>query len=170
MANLMRWDPFNDMVSLRDAMDQLFENALIGFGPSTGMQRPGQGFAFPVDVTENEDNYYVKASLPGISPDDVNISVQENVVTIQGETKQEDENKEQRWHMRERRWGSFSRSFTLPAGVDANNVQAEYENGVLSLTLPKSQEAKPKRISIKGSGQKTIEGHSTSVGVGHNRQ
>ena len=163
---LTRWDPFREMVSMRRAMDRLIDSS---FSDGNNWQQMTE-WALPLDVVEHEDEYLVKASLPGINPDDVNISVQENVVTIQGETKQEDENKEQRWHMRERRWGSFSRSFTLPAGVDANNVQAEYENGVLSLTLPKSQEAKPKRISIKGSGQKTIEGHSTSVGVGHNRQ
>ena len=165
MANLARWDPFNDMISLREAMDQLLENALIGFGPTAGGQRSSTSFAFPVDVSENDDSYVVKASLPGIKPEDLDVTVRDNTLTITGEMRAEQENKDERYHLRERRWGSFTRSIALPAGVDANNVQAEYENGILTLTLPKSQEARPKRISVKGGSQKTIEGQATSVNV-----
>jgi HSP20 family protein len=162
MANLTRWDPYNDMISLRDAMDQLLENALISFGRTTGGQRSSMAFAFPVDITEQDDHYIVKASLPGIKPEDLDITVQDNLLTIQGEMQAEEEKKEERYHLRERRWGSFARSIALPTGVDANNVQAEYENGILTLTLPKSQEARPKHISVKGGAEKTIEGQSTS--------
>lgn len=163
MANLARWDPFDDMVTLRDAMGQLFENALIDFRPwqTTGTR---QGATFPVDVTENDDNYMVKASLPGLKPEDLDVTVQENVVTIKGEIKAEEENKDERYHVRERRWGSFQRSIMLPTGVDANNVQADYENGILKLTLPKTQEAKPRRIQIQGGGR-TLEGQSKQVNV-----
>ena len=157
MANMVRWDPFNEMMTLRDAMDQLFENALIGTGPRSAGQQ-ANGWGLPVDVTEDEDNYVVKASVPGINPDDLDISVLDNVLTIKGEVKADEEKKDQRYHMRERRWGSFSRSITLPTAVKADGVQAEYNNGELRLTLPKTEEVKPKRISIHTSGRKTIEG------------
>ena len=170
MANLSRWDPFNDMVSLRDVMDQLFENALVGFGPSGGNQGRS-GWYVPVDVTETDDSFVVEASLPGLNPDDLNITVQENVLTIAGEAGGENEKKEQRYHLRERRWGSFSRSITLPTVVNASDVQAEYTNGVLRLTLPKAEEAKPKRIQIKAGGQqRMIEGSSQRVLSGQSGQ
>ncbi len=167
MANLARWDPYSDTMSLREAMDQLFQNALIGFGPwqgSSGQQRTNA--SFPIDLTENDDNFVVKASLPGMDPNDLEVMVQDNVLTIQGEMKSEEENKDERYHLRERRWGSFSRSIGLPSNVDAGKVQAEYENGVLCLTLPKTEEAKPRRIQIKGGQQgKQLEGQATSVDV-----
>jgi HSP20 family protein len=162
MASMTRWDPYGDMVSLRDVMDQLFENALVGFGSGSSTGR--QGWQVPIDVTENDDSYVVEAALPGINPDDLNITVQENVLTISGEAKQQQDKQEQRYHMRERRWGNFSRSISLPMSVNASEVKAEYTDGVLKLTLPKSEEAKPKRIQVKtGSGQKTIEGQSQHV-------
>ena len=166
MANLTRWDPFQEMVSLRDVMDQLSENALVGPALSSGQGR--SGWQLPLDVTGNDDGFVVEASLPGINPDDLSIQVQENILTISGEMKQNTENKEQRYHVRERRWGSFYRSVALPMTVDASKVQAEYNNGVLKLTLPKAEEAKPKRIQVKtGHGsdgqQRTIEGQSRTT-------
>jgi HSP20 family protein len=162
MANLVRWDPFGEMVSLRQAMDELFENALIGTpGRQSGTQQPSS-WGLPLDVTENEDNYVVKASIPGIDPNDLDITVLENTLTIKGELKDENENKDERYHVRERRWGSFSRSVTLPTAVKPDAVQAEYNQGVLKLTLPKTEEVKPRRIQIKTNGQtqKTIEGQA----------
>ena len=155
--NMMRWDPFREMVSLRDAMDSLFENALIG-------PRGGEGgvstVQLPLDIVEEDDNYIVRASLPGLKPEDVNVTVVDNVLTIEGEAKGEEQKEGSRWHLRERRWGQFSRQIALPTTIDANNVQAEYSDGVLKLTLPKAEEAKPKRIAIRANGQqqKTLEG------------
>ena len=166
MANLARWDPYSDTMSLREAMDQLFQNALIGFGPwqSSGAQQ--RATAFPIDLTENDDNFVVKASLPGMDPNDLEVMVQDNVLTIQGEMKSEEEKKDERYHVRERRYGTFARSIALPSSVDAGKVQAEYENGVLRLTLPKTEEAKPRRIQIKGGEHgKQLEGQATPVNV-----
>ncbi len=165
-SNMQRWDPFSEMVTLRDAMDSLFENALIGPFGSEGFSGGSQGYTggrLPVDVVENDDNFVVHASVPGMKPEDLNVSVTGNVLTIQGEIKP-DEHEGNRYHLRERRWGKFTRQIELPVPVDANNVHADYNNGTLTLTLPKSEAAKPKRITIQTNGQhngqKTIEGQS----------
>jgi HSP20 family protein len=163
MANLVRWDPFGEMVSLRQAMDELFENALIGTSaPRGSSMQPTSGGSLPLDVTENENSYVVTASIPGIDPNDLDISVLDNTLTIKGEVKAETEDKNTRYHVRERRWGAFSRSVALPMAVKADAVQAEYTQGVLKLTLPKTEEVKPRRIQIKTNGQKTIEGQTTT--------
>lgn len=146
---LTRWDPFREMSSLRDQMDRAFEDTLSHLGIS----RPwttgdgGQLF-FPVDLIETDENIIVTASLPGARPEDVNITIQGNTMTISGEIKQE-EMKEGEVYFRERRTGSFRRSFTLPTSVNAERVNAMFENGVLKVTVPKSEEAKPKKIQIK---------------------
>ncbi len=150
MANMVRWDPFREMVSLREAMDSLFENALIQ--SDMGAQQRGP-WGLPLDVTENEDNIVVKASVPGVNPEDLDVTVNGDVLTIKGQVKSDEEKKSERYYLRERRFGSFERSFTLPAPVKPDAVEAEYQNGVLTLTLPKSEEVKPKRIAIKGSQQ-----------------
>ncbi len=150
MANLTRWDPFSEMLSLREAMDSLFENAMIA--PWSGRSAEGQGGnGLPLDVTENADNFVVKASLPGVKPEDLDVTVNGDTLTIKGELKVDEEKKDERYHLRERRWGAFQRSVTLPAPVKTDQVQADYNNGVLTLTLPKTEEVKPKRIQIKGS-------------------
>ena len=163
MSNMVPWDPFREFVSLRDAMDRLFETALVAPRGGGATQQSGAGWMLPLDVTENEDNYVVKAAIPGVNPDDLDISVTENVLTIKGEMKSEDtDDKNTRYHLRERRWGSFSRSIELPTAVDTDNVQAECTNGLLTLTLPKAEEVRPKRIQIKGATQqKVLDGHAT---------
>ena len=115
----------------------------------------------PLDMTENEDNIMVKASIPGVKPEDLEVTVNGDVLTIKGEMKADEEKHDERYHLRERRWGSFARSISLPAPVKADAVDAEYDNGVLILTLPKTEEVKPKRITIKGqgSGQKSDRSH-----------
>ena len=160
-SNIVRWDPFREMVSLREAMDSLFENALIT--PMTGGRQPMMGGNLPLDVTENEDSFVVKASVPGIEPNDLEITVNGDVLTIKGEMKADEEKQNERYHLRERRWGAFSRSVSLPAPVKTDAVEADYRNGVLILTLPKTEEVKPKRIPIKvraGDG-KMLEGQAT---------
>ena len=152
---LTRWDPFREMLNMRDAMDRFFEGSLTN--------QPGSGDLFdwgvPLDVIEKQDEYLVKASVPGIKPDDLDITYQGNTLTIQGETKEEENREENRYHLQERRFGRFSRSITLP-DVKADKIEANYNDGVLTLHLPKSEEVKPKRIQIQsGSSQKVLEGH-----------
>ncbi|HEX9116503.1 MAG TPA: Hsp20/alpha crystallin family protein [Anaerolineae bacterium] len=150
MANLTRWDPFREMMSLRDAMDSLFEHAMVG--PAAGTERTAE-WGLPLDVAENEDNFVVKASVPGVKPEDIEVTVHGELLSIRGEMKQEQESKNEQYHLRERRWGTFARSLTLPAAVKADQVEAEYANGVLTLTLPKTDEVKPKRIEVKRTSQ-----------------
>src|SRR5262249_27095515 len=140
-----RWDPFREAISLRDAMNSLFEGSFVRPG---GMS-PQQGFAaFPMDVSESEDAFVVKASLPGVKPDDVQITVVGDTVTIRGESKSEEDKKGERWHVRERRFGEFQRSLALPTPVDPDKAQAQFEHGTLTLTLPKSEAAKPRQIKV----------------------
>ncbi len=146
MANLTRWDPYREMLTLRNAMDRLFDSNFVG--PNLAWQPETMGVA--VDVIENADGFVVKASLPGIKPEDLDITYQNNALTIKGEIKEEQEVEEARYYMRERRFGSFSRSFSLPTNIKEDAIQANFENGLLTLTLPKAEEAKPKRITVQG--------------------
>ena len=155
MANLTVWDPFREMTTLRHAMDRLFENALVY--PQGAWMKP-ISWDLALDVAESDDEYLVKASLPGINPDDLEITFNANVLSIKGETKEEKEVKESHYHMRERRSGSFSRSISLPSTIDPDVIEASYEAGVLTLHLPKAEEAKPKRIQVQsGESQKMID-------------
>jgi HSP20 family protein len=148
-----RWDPFREAVSLRDAMNTLFQESFIRPGnmPAQGGHAP-----LPLDVSETEDAYVVKASLPGVNPDDVHITVHGDTLTISGESKAEEEKKGEHWHLRERRFGSFQRSVSLATPVNSDQAQAGYENGVLTLTLPKSEAAKPRQIKIGGTSQAKV--------------
>jgi HSP20 family protein len=130
-------------------MERFFEEPFFSGAPTWSQQRNGGAWNLALDVAEDADAYTVKASVPGINPDDIEITLTDNVLTIKGETKTERENKETNWHVRERRYGSFMRSVTLPATVDADKVEATNEHGVLTLRLPKAETVKPKRISIK---------------------
>ena len=151
---LTRWDPFRDMLSMRRAMDRLFDRAIEPSWSDTTM------WDLALDVVENKDDFVVKASLPGINPDDLEITFTDNVLTIKGETKEDKEFKEEQYHLRERRQGIFSRSISLPNRVKADAIEASYDAGVLTLKLPKVDEVKPKRIAIKVNGTKMIEGKS----------
>jgi HSP20 family protein len=144
---LDRWDPFREAVSLRDAMNALFQDSFVR--PS-GTVPQGGVVALPLDVTEDENEFVVKASLPGVKPEDVQITVHGETLTIQGQSKYEEEKKDERWHIRERRAGSFQRSIALPVPVDSDKAQATFEHGVLTLTLPKSEQAKPRQIKVGG--------------------
>lgn len=143
--SLMRWQPFEELMSLREAMDRLFEESIVW--PRSWLAPAAQTFA--VDIYETKDDVVVKASLPGVKPEDVEVSVVGDTLTIKGEVKEEKDIKEENYIRKERRYGSFCRSFTLPVSVNADKATAEYENGVLTLTLPKAEEVKPKTIAIK---------------------
>ncbi len=149
MADLIRRDPFSDIVSLRDAMDRLFEESFVRrFDGGRLLGIEGQPLA--LDVYETDENLMVEASLPGINPDEVDISVEGDRLTIKGETKREEEKEEKgKYHFRERRYGAFQRTLSLPVEVNADKAEATFENGVLKLTLPKVEQAKPKHIKLQ---------------------
>ena len=147
MTNLVRWDPFRDMVTLREAMDRLFEESFVR---PRGALASAEGVAsLALDVFESADDVMVKASIPGLKPEDIDISITGDVLTIKGETHGEKEEKQGNYHLRERRWGAFQRAVSLPTLVKADKADAVFENGVLTLTLPKVEEVKPKSIKIK---------------------
>lgn len=153
MANIVRRQPRSDLMSLRDAMNQLFEESLVW--PRNFFDGMGFGDGLAVDVYETKDNVVLKASIPGAKPEDIDISVMGDVLTLKGQFQSEEETEETNFVRKERRSGSFTRSLTLPASVDADNATAEFQNGVLKLTLPKRPEARAKTIEIKS---KTVEG------------
>ncbi|MBI3733716.1 MAG: Hsp20/alpha crystallin family protein [Chloroflexi bacterium] len=155
MANLVRWEPFNDVVLLRDPMDRLFEQSFIQPRFFLSGRKVATG-RLPLDVTENADELVVKASVPGIKPEDIEITVVGDTLTIKGETKAENKQEKENYLLQERRWGSFQRTFTLPMLVQADKARAEFEHGVLTLTLPKADEIKPKQIKValKSNGTK----------------
>ena len=153
---LTRWDPFRDMISMRRMMDRMIDQSLGENG-----DLPQAEWSLPLDVVEHENEYVVKANLPGVKPDDLDITYDKGVLSIRGETKEESDKEEGQYHLRERRWGTFSRSISLPTVIQADEIQANFSNGILSLTLPKSEDVKPKRIAIQqGDQQKTIEAKS----------
>jgi HSP20 family protein len=144
MSNLIRWEPAREMMTLREAMDHLFDDAFT---------RPltlRDGWSAPaIDMYQTDDEIVVKASLPGVKAEEVQINITGEVLTLKGETKQVEEKKDKAWHMREQRWGAFERSVVLPTDVVADKAKAEFENGILTITLPKAEEVKPKIINIK---------------------
>ena len=151
MSNLMRWDPFNEFTNIQDRLNEFFAQPSGFTGPLSlfrGAEPTGTAFVPPVNVYEDEHNIIVTAELPGIEEKDLNITVENNVLTITGERKMETEVKKENFQRVERRYGRFTRSFTLPPTVDPENVNAEFNNGVLKLTLQKREEAKPKQIKI----------------------
>jgi HSP20 family protein len=140
-----RWDPFREMVSLRDAMNSLLQESFVRPG---GLQGGGGTATLPLDVKETDHEFVVKASLPGVKPEDVQITVHGDTVTIRGESKAVEEKKGETWHMRERRYGSFQRSVSLGTPVDSDKANAKFEHGELTLTIPKSEKARPRQIKV----------------------
>ncbi len=160
MDNLIRRDPFREMMSLRGAMDRMFDTAFFG-APWEWQPLSGD---LALDVTEDENEFVVKASLPGMNPDDLDITYSGKTLTIKGEYKAEDEKKDVHYHLRERRYGSFSRSLSLPVPVKSDAIQARYEAGVLTLHLPKTEEAKPKRVVVRvADSPQMIEGKASDI-------
>lgn len=147
MSNMRRWDPFGEMLTLRDAMSQLFEESVV----SPTRAGSGNTLAMPVNIRETEQGYQVEAVVPGVQPDDVDISIQDNVLTISGETHQEQqsESKQGSWHVMERRYGRFSRSISLPTPVNVDEVRASLENGILHLEVPKAEQVRPRKIALQ---------------------
>jgi HSP20 family protein len=147
MSMLTRWEPFRRTRRTYD-LDRLIDESFLGMLPFDARYHTGM----PVDLFQTDDEVVVKASMPGMKPEDINISITDETLTIDGEIKEEYEASEDngiKYHVRERRYGSFCRSLTLPTHVDADKASAEFENGILTLTLPKVEEEKPKTITVE---------------------
>ena len=145
MSNIIRWEPAREMMTLREAMDRLFDDAF-----TRPLSLGGNNWSIPaVDMYQTDNEVVVKVALPGIKADEVQLNVTGEVLTIKGETKQENETKEKAYHIREQRWGTFERSLVLPTEVVADKAKADFGNGILTITLPKAEEVKPKTINIK---------------------
>jgi HSP20 family protein len=145
MSNLTRWEPVREMMTLREAMDRLFDDAF-----TRPLSLKDGGWSAPaIDMYQTDNDVVVKAALPGFKADDVQLNVTGDVLTIRGEMKHEEEQKEKSWHIREHRWGSFERSISLPTDVVSEKAQADFDNGILTIRLPKAEEVKPKTITVK---------------------
>lgn len=146
--SIVRWDPFRELEDMNERLNRIFsrplasresgKDALVAFD-----------WAPSCDIAENSEEFVIKAELPGVSKDDVKVGIDNGVVRIQGERKQEKEEKDKRFHRVERSYGSFLRSFTLPTNIDENKIAADYKDGILTVRLPKAPNAKPKSIDVK---------------------
>ena len=143
--SLMNWDPFREMVSLREAMDRLFEESFVR--PRTRVNGGRRPLYLPVDAYVTDDELVVYALVPGVAPENVNITIEDNILTISGEIPAPAENVD--WIIRESAYGPFRRTLTLNVPVDADAAEAIFENGRLILHLPKAEEARPKQIKVK---------------------
>jgi len=159
---IVRWEPLRELSTLQNEMNRLFNTAFDGPAPA------GNGAALrrwlpPMDLVETDDHFVLRADLPGLGEEDVSLEVEDRVLTISGERKAEHETTKEGYHRVERAFGAFSRSLTLPQGVDPEAVAASFDRGVLEVRIPKPEEKKPRKISIGvGNGQKTIEGEASS--------
>ncbi len=142
MARLTRSDPFRDLISLREAMDRLLEESVVRSGTTAPR-------ALPVDMYETDEALVLKAAIPGVDPEDIDISITGDTLTIRGEIKMAEEAEEAEYICCERHYGTFSRSLAVPVAVEADEAEAEFEDGILTLTMPKAEEVKPKAIEIK---------------------
>ena len=159
MAYLTRFEPFRELMNFQNQINRVFQD----YGRGSDELLTSGTFVPPVDIYEDEHNITLKLEAPGIQEKDLDIQLENNTLTVKGERKFEKEEKEENFHRIERRYGAFARSFTLPNTVDAENVQANYENGILKITLAKKAEAKPKQIKVGTSpAPKTIEAKKTT--------
>ena len=165
MTLMRRRSPFGELMSLRQAMDRLFDDDT--FRPWSWGGTVWSGPALPLDVTTDAETLTVEASLPGIRPDDVDITVEDGTLTISGKTAEERKAEEGSYLVQEIRRGTFSRSVTLPEGLEPDKAEATFENGVLRLRIPKAEQAKPRQIKIspvtEGNGRRTEDTPAESV-------
>jgi HSP20 family protein len=154
MTVLTRWDPYRELSSLQNRLSRLFDEQYSGREESL----TAGAFVPPVDIYEDEQSIQLKVEVPGVNEKDLDIKVENNVLTVSGERKFEKEEKEENFRRVERRYGSFSRSFTLPNTLDTENIQANYDHGVLTIRLAKRAEAKPKQIKVSVGSQPAIDG------------
>jgi HSP20 family protein len=154
---IVRWEPLRELSSLQGEMNRLFNTVFDQ--PTAGGANGGtlRRWMPAMDLVETDDHFVLRADLPGLTEDDIKIELEDGTLTVSGERKSEHETRNEGYHRVERAFGTFSRSLTLPKGVDADAVTAKFDRGVLEVSIPKPEERKPRRIEIAG-GQKTIEG------------
>ena len=153
MTYITRWEPFREIGNLQTQMNRLFQD----FGRSGSDELMTTGFVPAVDVYEDEQNLTLNLEVPGMDEKDIDIRLENNQLTVRGERRFENEQKEENFHRIERRYGTFFRSFTLPSTVDSEHINAGYSNGILKLELSKKPEAQPKQIKVNVGGQKKEE-------------
>ncbi len=158
MATLNRWTPIEEALSLRDAMSRLFEDSFVAPASIGGRV---SNLGVEMNVYENEHGFAVEASVPGLKPEDLDITLQENMLTVSGEFREEKPTEGATVHRVERRFGRFSRSVALPTMVKSDQVSASLENGILRLEIPKAEEVKPRKISIQAGNQAQLTGEKT---------
>jgi HSP20 family protein len=160
MTVLTRWEPFREFATLQDRINRVFRDSYSGAGQDEALTT--SSFAPAVDVYEDEHKVSLKIEVPGIDEKDIDVRVENNTLTVHGERKIEKEEKEENYRRVERQYGSFTRTFTLPTTVDTENVSANYDKGVLKISLPKKAEAKPKQIKVNIGSEKTLESKGPS--------
>ena len=161
---LVRWEPARELHTIQQEMNRLFNTFFDA--PATGAGNGGRRWVPAMDLVEAEDHFLLRADLPGMKEDDVAIELRDNALTISGERKAEHEQRERGFYRLEREFGKFSRSLTLPEGIDPDAVQASFDHGVLEVRIPKPEQRKPRRIEIKaangnGSTPAAVEGTAT---------
>ena len=160
MTVLTRFEPFREFATLQDRINRVFRDSYSGEGRDESLST--SSFAPAVDVYEDEHKVTLKIEVPGIDEKDIDVQVENNILTVHGERKIEKEEKEENYRRVERQYGSFTRTFTLPQTVDTENVSATYDKGVLKIALPKKAEAKPKQIKVSVGSDKTVEAKAPS--------
>lgn len=145
---LVRWDPTRELDALQGDMNRLFDSFFQGRGTARRSANGLQRWIPPMDLTEDEKEFVLRADLPGVDRDDVDIEVKDDVLTVSGERRSEHEDKGEGFYRMERSFGRFSRSIDLPSGVEANAVSADFENGVLEVRIPKPAQAQPTKVAI----------------------
>lgn len=145
--NLVKWNPFNELEDISNSLNKFFGRQVAPHGTDVGLLAQAD-WAPTVDISETDDGYLIKAEIPGVKKEDVKVTVQDGMLAIRGERKQEKEEKGKRFHRIERSYGSFMRSFRLPDDADEGGVSAEFKDGLLNVSLKKSAKAKPKSIDI----------------------
>lgn len=147
MTTLMRWDPFRELEDMSDRLNRVFARPATRTNGKEALTVAD--WAPTVDISETDGEYLIKAELPEVKKDDVKVTLEDGILTIQGERRREKDEKTTKYHRVERSYGSFVRSFSLPDQVDENGVKAEYKDGMLNLRIPKSEKAKPRAIEVK---------------------
>jgi HSP20 family protein len=164
MTTMMRWDPFQDLRSAQDEMAQMSPMLAHALGLHARQQGNDRAmttaWAPALDISERKDAYLVTVEVPGVEPEDLDITMEDGLLTIKGERQFTSESSEQQFHRVERRYGAFRRSITVPAQVQADQIEATFDNGVLQIVVPKAEEAKPKRIQVRPGSAKILDASS----------
>jgi HSP20 family protein len=161
---LIRWEPVRELNTIQNEMNRLFNTFFEAPAPGNGSSASLRRWLPPMDLVETDDHFVLRADLPGLSEGDVNIELEDNVLTVSGERKAEHEERKEGYYRVERASGTFSRSLTLPEGIDPDAVQASFDRGVLEVRIPKPEERKPRKVAISVGAEKpkTIEGSETA--------